>query len=206
MLIVGLTGNIASGKTTIARFFRQLGAAIIDVDRLGHKLLSPGELVWKRIGKSFGNGILNDNQAINRKRLGKIVFADFKKLEQLNAIIHPFLIQKVKEESRRLKRKLKEGVVIIDGALLIEMKPLERILDYLILVKIDRRSQIKRLAKSQSGLRQGEILKRIKAQLPQREKIKWADFIIDNSGSLLETKKQVKKIWKKLNAEEPVIS
>ncbi len=198
MLIVGLTGNIAAGKTTAAGMFNRLGAEIIDVDKLGHKLLRPGGIVWKRIISHFGEEILNSNQCINRGRLGKIVFADSKNLKRLNAIVHPFLIRKVKEENSRLQKRKKKGVIIIDGALLVELKPLFKILDRLILLKINQASQIKRLRKSQGRLKGNEIIQRVKAQVPQEKKIKLADYVINNSGPLSATKRQVKEIWEKL--------
>ena len=198
MLVVGLTGNIAAGKTTAAGMFSRLGAEIIDVDKLGHKLLRPGNVVWKRIISNFGEEILNSNQCINRRRLGKIVFDDSKNLKRLNAIVHPFLIREVKKENSRLQKKKKDGVVIIDGALLVELKPLFEILDRLILLKINQAVQIKRLRKSQGRLKGNEIMQRIKAQAPQEGKIKLADYVIDNSGSLSAAKRQVKEIWKKL--------
>ena len=197
MLIVGLTGNIAAGKTTAAGMFSRLGAEVIDVDKLGHELLRSGGMVWKRIIIKFGKKILNSNQSINRKKLGEIVFADSKNLKRLNAVIHPSLIRKIKEEISRLQKKRKKGVIIIDGALLVELS-IFKISDCLILVKVDKADQIKRLRKSQRHLKGDEIIKRIKAQVSQEKKIKLADYIINNSGTLELMKRQVKKIWEKL--------
>jgi len=198
MLVIGLTGNIASGKTTVAKMFRHLGAEIIDVDKLGHKLLLPEELTWKKVIDSFGKEIMDSHQRINRKRLGQIVFEDSKKLKRLNAIIHPLLIQRVKKEIARLKKE-KKWIVIIDAALLIEMSPLFKIVNSLILVKIDKESQMKRLIKSNRRLTRDDVINRIKLQVPQEKKIKLADYVIDNSGTLKKTERQVKKIWKELN-------
>ena len=199
MLIVGLTGNIASGKTTVAKIFRHLGAKIIDVDKLGHKLLHPEELIWKKVIDSFGKEILESEQSINRKRLGKIVFKDSRKLKRLNAIVHPPLIRRVKEEITRLKKE-KKGIIIIDAALLIEMSPLSKIVNRLILVKINKETQIKRLIKINRHFTRDEVIHRIRSQIPQEKKIQLADYVIDNSGTRKETERQAKKIWEKLNA------
>ncbi len=194
MLIIGLTGNIGSGKSTVAKMFHRLGAAVIDVDKLAHKLLSPGSLAWKEVVTIFGRRILNADQKINRQRLGRIVFDNQQRLKKLNKVIHPHLVHQVENEVSRLKRNKKE-IIIIEAALVIEIEPLFKMIDYLIMIKIDRKNQISRLKKNKKHLTRDEIVKRIKSQMPQQEKIKLADFVINNTGSLQSTQKQVKKIW-----------
>lgn len=197
-LIIGLTGGIVSGKSTVVRMFKDLGAKIVDADKLGHKVILPQETAWKRIIKIFGKDILQKDQTINRKKLGKIVFANQNLLKKLNKITHPEIIKLIKKEISLAKDDSKEEkkILIIDAALIYETK-IDRLMDKIIVVYLDEEEQLKRLIK-RNNLSKKEALQKIKSQIPLKEKIEIADYVIDNSNSLDKTREQVKKIWENL--------
>lgn len=206
-LIVGLTGGIVGGKSTVASMFRDLGAKIVDADRLGHSVILPDKPAWRKIVKLFGEDVLKGDLTIDRKKLGKIVFGDQALLEKLNEITHPEIIKLIKKEINLAKNKThnQEKILIIDAALIYEAK-INRLMDKVIVVYIDEDEQIKRLIK-RNNLSKEEALQRIKSQMPMKEKIKMADYVIDNNNSLDKTKRQVVKIWEELislanNSEE----
>ena len=197
-LIVGLTGGIVSGKSTVALMFKDLGAKIVDADKLGHSVILPHKPAWEKIVKIFGKDILQNDLTIDREKLGKIVFANQSLLKKLNDITHPEITKIIKKEIDSLKNKTynQKKILIIDAALIYEAK-IDRLMDKIIVVYIDEDEQIKRLIK-RSNLSKDEALQRIKSQMPMKEKVKMADYVIDNSNSLDKTKKQVEKIWKNL--------
>jgi dephospho-CoA kinase len=197
-LIIGLTGGIVSGKSTVARMFKDLGAKIVDADKLGHKVILPQGAAWKRIIKIFGKDILQKDQTINREKLGKIVFANQNLLKKLNKITHPEIIKLIKKEISLAKDDSKEEkkILIIDAALIYETK-IDRLMDKIIVVYLDEEEQLKRLIK-RNNLSEKEALQKIKSQIPLKEKIEIADYVIDNSNSLDKTREQVKKIWENL--------
>ena len=197
-LIVGLTGGIVSGKSTVALMFKDLGAKIVDADKLGHSVILPHKPAWEKIVKIFGKDILQNDLTIDREKLGKIVFANQSLLKKLNDITHPEITKIIKKEIDSLKNKTykQKKILIIDAALIYEAK-IDRLMDKIIVVYIDEDEQIKRLIK-RNNLSKDEALQRIKSQMPMKEKVKMADYVIDNSNSLDKTKKQVEKIWKNL--------
>jgi len=197
-LIIGLTGGIVSGKSTVARMFKDLGAKIVDADKLGHKVILPQGAAWKRIIKTFGKDILQKDQTINREKLGKIVFANQNLLKKLNKITHPEIIKLIKKEISLAKDKSKEEkkILIIDAALIYETK-IDRLMDKIIVVYLNEEEQLERLIK-RNNLSKKEASQKIKSQIPLKEKIEIADYVIDNSNSLDKTKEQVEKIWENL--------
>jgi len=197
-LIVGLTGGIVGGKSTVASMFRDLGAKSIDADRLGHSVILPYKPAWKKIVKLFGEDILRNDLTIDREKLGKIVFADQALLKKLNEITHPEIIKLIKKEINLARNKThnQEKILIIDAALIYESK-IDRLIDKIIVVYIDEDEQIKRLIK-RNNLSKDEALQRVKSQIPMKEKIKMADYVIDNNDTLDKTKKQVETIWQSL--------
>ena len=197
-LIVGLTGGIVGGKSTVASMFKDLGAKIVDADKLGHSVILPLRPAWEKITRLFGKGILQNDLTIDRGKLGKIVFTNQTLLKKLNEITHPEIIKLIKKEISLARNKTynREKILIIDAALIYETK-IDRLMDKIIAVYIDEDEQIKRIIK-RNNLSKEEALQRIKFQIPMKEKVKMADYVIDNSNSLDETKKQVEKIWKKL--------
>lgn len=191
-LILGLTGSLGSGKSTVARIFSPYAELIIDADKLAHQCIGPGKRAHKKIVSLFGKGILCEDKTINRARLGQIVFNDLGKLKKLNSIVHPEVIREIKRQIKSVK----EGIVVLDVPLLIEAG-LRNLVDKIIVVKISRAQQLKRI-KDRTLLSESDILKRIKAQLCLSAKEKLADFVIDNSGTIKETRKQAEAIRRKL--------
>ncbi|MBU4361471.1 dephospho-CoA kinase [bacterium] len=198
VLIVGLTGGIVGGKSTVASMFRDLGAKIIDADILGHSVILPYKPAGKKIVKLFGEDILRNDLTIDREKLGKIVFTDQALLKKLNEITHPEIIKLIKKEINMARNKThnQEKILVIDAALIYEAK-IDRLMDKIIVVYIDEDEQIKRLIK-RNNLSKDEASQRVKSQIPMKEKIKMADYVIDNNDTLDKTKEQVEKIWQSL--------
>lgn len=195
MIIVGITGSFATGKTTVTRMLSKRGAIAIDADRIARKLIAPGGICVKPVVRYFGESIITRG-AIDRKKLSVIVFNDKKALKRLCSIIHPEVIKRTKQIITYYKRHKRNSVIVIDAPLLIEAG-LDRLTDILVVVKANRIRQIAR-ASRHLGLTPYEVKKRIKAQMPIREKIRLADIVIDNRGSMQKTKRQVAAVWKKI--------
>jgi len=191
-MIIGLTGSFGSGKSTIAGFFQSFGAKVVDADRIARNLILPGRVCYGEIVKYFGKGILNSRGNISRKKLSGIVFTDNKLLARLNKIVHPQVIKVIRKEIQRAAGK----IIILDVPLLFESH-LDKLADKIIVVKLDKRKQINRLLKKTS-LNEDDILRRISAQMSLSEKLRRADFIIDNNRTTREAKKEVEKIWRLL--------
>ena len=187
-VVIGITGSFGSGKSTVAGIFKKSGACVIDADSLAHECLRPGSAAYKKIISIFGKGVLCVNKTIDRRRLGEVVFDDHRRLLKLNSIIHPEVIREI----RRRVRAAKSGLVVLDAPLLIEAG-LQRQVDKVVVVTANQINQVKRLQRRCSLDRAG-ILKRINSQIPLKKKISIADFVIDNDGSLAQTKKQVDEI------------
>jgi dephospho-CoA kinase len=194
-MIIGLTGSFGSGKTTVAGYFRSSGARIIDADAIAHSLLKPSHAIYRRIVRVFGQDILNHDATINRGLLAHRVFTHKKNLAVLNAIMHPAISASIVRQIQKFRR----GIVIIDAPLLLE-SGLQRLTDAVIVVNVSKARQIQRLRKRLPHATKRDILARIASQIPLREKLRAADFIIDNNGSRVTTRKQVKQVWKQLSA------
>ena len=191
-LLLGLTGSFGSGKSTVAGIFRSFGARVIDADKIARFYLKFGTPVYRRLIAGFGKGIIKDDGAIDRKRLGEIVFADKMALRKLNKIIHPYVIREIK---RQLKGQ-KTGIIVLDAPLFIEVG-LRKMADKLLVVRASRENQVKRAVKK-TGFSRLEVLRRIKAQIPVSVKIRMADFVIDNDLTLENTRNQVRRIRRQL--------
>jgi dephospho-CoA kinase len=193
-IILGLTGSFGSGKTTVAGIFRSYGAKIIDADRIAHSCIAGGTLGYKRISKVFGKDILKKNRTIDRVKLAGIVFDNKGLLKKLNKIIHPEVIRIIRNKIKKTKLK----IIVLDAPLLLEAG-LRRVVDKLVVVKIKRAEQLERIQRKFSFSRE-DMLKRIKHQMPLELKVRLADFVIDNSGSIRKTREQVERIrrvlWK----------
>lgn len=191
-MIIGITGTIGSGKTAVSNLFKKYGFEVINADELYHKLSKPNKLIYNKIVKEFGKIIINSDKSISRGKLKKIVFQDDKKLKKLNSITHPVIIS----EMKKLIRKNKNRNIAVDAPLLLESDA-RNLVDKIIVVKCGDKTRMDRLLKKGKHTKK-EILNITKSQMPLKEKIKLADFVIDNSGALEETKEQVEKIIKKL--------
>jgi dephospho-CoA kinase len=193
-IVLGLTGSFGSGKTTVAGIFRSYGAEIIDADRIAHSCIAGGTKTYKRIYKVFGKDILKKNRTIDRVKLARIVFAHKGLLKKLNKIIHPEVIRIIRNKIKKSESK----IVVLDAPLLLEAG-LRRMVDKLIVVKIKRAKALERLRRKFPFSRR-DLLKRIKHQMPLKLKLRLADFVIDNSGSIRKTREQVERIrrvlWK----------
>ncbi|MBI2487363.1 MAG: dephospho-CoA kinase [Deltaproteobacteria bacterium] len=196
MKVIGLTGNIGCGKSVVARMFEELGARVIDADRIARLVVEPGESAWKEIVQTFGEAILNSDGTINRSKLGEIVFNDKEKREALNRITHPRIVERIKEVIEDFRKENVE-VVIVEAALIVEKGGMKPLINDLIVVTADEETQIRRLIE-RNALSREEALSRIKSQMPLSEKVKYATYVIDNSGTLDEMRKQVEEVWKRI--------
>jgi dephospho-CoA kinase len=200
MLNIGLTGGIASGKSTVANMFVKYGAHVIDFDELAHEVQEPGMPAWKEVVNRFGEGILQTDKKIDRNKLGNIVFADKEKLVELNNIVHPLVYQESHLRLNEIGKKEKHAIVLSDIPLLFEGN-MQHLFDLTILIIIKPEEQISRLM-ARNGFSKEEAGKRLKSQMPISEKIARADIVIDNQGSISETEKRVGRVWQKLLQRE----
>jgi dephospho-CoA kinase len=196
MILVGLTGGIASGKSEVSRIFKKLGAYIIDADEIAHALLEPNTPTWKEVVKSFGTDILRSDQTIDRTRLGQIVFDDPGKLTVLNTILHPSVFAEKERRRKAIAHADPHAIVVFDVPLLIETKAHERV-DKVIVVVADPKTQLKRLME-RNGLSKQEAQKRIKSQMPLNEKTKYANYLVDSGEPLSKMEIRIRQIFEEL--------
>ncbi|MFV9511175.1 dephospho-CoA kinase [Tepidibacillus sp. LV47] len=189
-MIVGLTGGIGSGKSTVAKLFIKYGIPIVDVDQIAREVVKPNLEAWQKIIEHFGEEILLPNQEIDRKKLGRIIFQDEKKRKILNDITHPIIIQKTLDQARELEKK--HSLVIVDIPLLFESKR-EELFDQIIVVYVPFAVQLERLMKRDQISKEEAIMK-IKSQMDLEEKKKRADLVIYNDKGIDKTEEQVKQI------------
>lgn len=189
MLIIGLTGNIGCGKSSLSKIFMDEGIDVVDADIVSRQIFEDEELL-QTVFEKFGPSIKNNDGSLNRKALGNIVFNDDEKLIELNNITHPRIKEKIFNQIRNLEEQGKP-IVILDGALLVETGYLDDI-DKLIVVTCDEEIQIERI-KKRDNCTKLEALSRIKSQMSQVEKVKYADYTIDNSGTIEELKNKAYK-------------
>lgn len=198
-LIIGLTGSIATGKSTVANMFRELDIPVIDADILAREVVEPGETAYKKVVQSFGEDILLEDQTLNRKRLGEIVFSDEVKRKQLNNIVHP-AIRKRMIEKRDHFITAGNRCIVLDIPLLFESK-LEHFADKTLVVYVNQEIQLQRLMK-RNEFTEEEAMQRILSQMPVEEKAARADRTINNNGSKEETYAQLKQLLKEWNVLE----
>jgi dephospho-CoA kinase len=193
MIFVALTGSIGSGKSTVSAIFEQLGAIVLDSDKMARQIVEPGERAYHLIVRHFGVDILDDKQQIIRKKLARIVFANREQLTILNGITHPEIDLLRQQKIKDIFTHNPQSLVINDIPLVFENN-LEDQFQAIIVLKIDHDTQIKRLMRDRKMALE-EIENRIKNQLPQKEKFVRANWIIDNNGTLRNTEKQIKQIY-----------
>lgn len=198
MILVGLTGGIATGKSTVAGMFKQCGAVVIDADVLARDVVQPGKPAWREIVKAFGKTVLNPDRTVNRPALGAKVFGHPAKLRRLERMIHPRVAREQMRLTRAAARKDQKAVVIYDVPLLFEAGIDTRV-DTIIVVTADRETQIARL-KKRNGLSRAETLRRITSQMPLAEKRRRADYTLRGTLPLPQLKKQVRSLYQSLRA------
>jgi dephospho-CoA kinase len=194
--VIGLTGGIGSGKSTVSKFLAELGAVIIDADKIGHESYLPDTETWQKLVKTFGKEILAIDNTIDRMKLGTIVFDNPEKLKQFNFIVHPpmFEIARKKiEESRKKQSK----IIILDAPILFEANWTPLVDE--VWVVVANEATVLRRAVARTGLPEEQIRARINAQMSNEERIKQANAIIRNDGTTEDMRKQVKKLWDNLN-------
>lgn len=196
MLIVGLTGGVASGKTAVSQVLKEEGAYIIDADQIARELVQPHKPAWNELIRAFGKGILQEDGFIHRKKMADKVFADPKKRKLLNQILHPRIKEEMDRRTKEIGQKDPEAIVVIDAPLIVELGD-HREMDKLIVVASTQTQQIERL-KERDGIGPEEALRILSSQMPVEEKVNLADFVIRNEGSLEETKKRAKEVFKEL--------
>jgi len=189
MEIIGLTGGIASGKSTVSKFLAELGAIIIDGDETAHRLMEPEQPIWEDVVNVFGREVLNPDSTIDRIKLGAIVFNDREKLQVLNQIAHPRIIAEIQNELQHIRRAQPNSLLVLDIPLLFEGR-MDRLCDQVWVVWVPREIQIERLM-DRNWLSREEAIKRIDAQMSLDAKARLADIVIDNSGTMEETMIQV---------------
>ena len=200
MLIVGLTGGVASGKSTVAKMFGREGGYIIDTDMLSREVVKPGSQGWLEVVNFFGRGILKEDQTLNRKKLGDIVFSDGDKRKKLEEILHPKIYERKVVKIKEIVNKDARAIVIIDVPLLIEVNRYKTV-DKVILAYVSPEVQTARLME-RDGFSLTEARKRISSQMPIDSKVKYADFVINNEGPLSKTEKAVKAVFRQLKKAE----
>ncbi|MFQ5826181.1 MAG: dephospho-CoA kinase [Dehalococcoidia bacterium] len=198
MRVIGLTGGIGSGKSTVSGFLAELGAVILDADKVGHELLHPDTETARRVIATFGQDIVKPNGEVDRSRLGEKVFNNPEALKQLNAIVHPALVQRLRERLAELR----EGggkVVVVEAAIMIEAG-WQSLADEIWVTLAPEDTVVERLT-ANKGLSEAQVRARIRSQMPVEEKAKWATEVIDTTGSLEEVRSRVEELWRRLNPD-----
>ncbi|MFY9744184.1 MAG: dephospho-CoA kinase [Candidatus Sulfotelmatobacter sp.] len=224
LLKVGLTGGIASGKSIVGEMFVALGAHLVQADRIAHQLMRPGEPVYNEVVRHFGRAILNRDGSVNRAELAKLAFGSVasapqsgqnsdttavafplpSRVEELNRIVHPAVLRAQEEWMQAIGRSDPRAIAIVEAALIIEAGAAKRF-DRLLVVTCTDEQRMARFAARQKvdiEAARHEVARRMAAQLPESEKAKAADYVIDNSGSLTHTRQQVQQVWAKLCTDQ----
>jgi len=213
LLKVGLTGGIAAGKSVVGEMFVALGARLVQADRIAHSLMQPGEAVYNEVVRHFGREILNRDGSVNRAKLAEAAFGPAtseegvsriqqSRIEELNRIVHPVVIRNQDAWMQETGRQDPHAVAIVEAALILEAGAAGRF-DRLIVVTCSADQRVSRFAARQKidlEAARKEVVRRMATQLPDEEKIKVADYVIDNSGTLAQTREQVRQVWGKLSA------
>jgi len=200
MLNVGLTGGIATGKSTVVRMLVRRGARVIDHDALVHALQEPGRPVWNRIVEAFGRDILDAEGRIDRKKLGALVFGNEERRRSLEGIVHPAVREEAQRERDRIGREDARAIVLSDIPLLLEVG-MQGLFDLILLVYSPPETQIARVMK-RNRMTRDEAVARLKAQMPIDEKLTYADLVVRNDGTMRDLEKRVDEVWQELLARE----
>jgi dephospho-CoA kinase len=198
MLKLGLTGGIASGKTAVAAMLREMGFAVLDADSVAHKLIEPGQPAYDQVVREFGPSILDGQQRVNRAKLAAVVFADRAKLDRLNAIVHPLVAEIITQKFEQWAKNGVRDAGFVEAALIVEAG-LHKKLDGLVVTFSTPKQQLERLR--ERGMSEEEARRRIAAQLPTDQRLRYATETIDCSGSLEHTRRQVEMLAAKLRRQ-----
>ncbi|MEW6297301.1 MAG: dephospho-CoA kinase [Thermodesulfobacteriota bacterium] len=196
MKTIGLTGGIGSGKSTVSQLLAELGAFVIDADKVGHEIYLPGKEAWHKVVEAFGRDILAADQTIDRKKLGAVVFRSGEARKQLNAIVHPLMFHDIK---RRITAKRAEGFtkpIVVEAAILIEANWLP-LVDEVWVVITGKSAVLERVA-AQRGLSPQDTEARIASQLADAERMKYAHVVIPNDGSVADLRERITREWQRL--------
>jgi len=200
MKVIGLTGGIATGVSTVAQMFHELGAIIIEADKIARDVVEPGTQTYRKIVETFGREVLSADGTIDRKRLGQIVFADDAARRRLNRITHSAIRRLIEEEVERLRGSNPDAIVLIDVPLLLDTTGPDTFdMDGVIVVTAAKDAQIERLMRRDT-LPEEDAQRRVAAQRPVDEKAEEADWIVRNTGSLEETRRQVASLWRQITS------
>jgi dephospho-CoA kinase len=197
MLKVGLTGGLACGKSTVAEVLREMGCEVLDADRLGHEAIEPGGLAYQGVLDAFGADLLDAEGKIRRPLLAERVFQEPARLAQLNALVHPAILALVEERCLDFRRRHPRGILVVDAALILEAGVAQRF-DKIVVVDCASEQQVARFVGKGLGSEE-EARRRIAAQLPREQKLSRADFVLDSSGSLEETRQRARGLFQKLS-------
>ncbi|HEV7489138.1 MAG TPA: dephospho-CoA kinase [Thermoanaerobaculia bacterium] len=195
ILRTGLTGGIASGKSTIARIFATLGCITVDADQIVARLYQPGEAGHEALVRTYGSGILLPDGAIDRRKLADVAFASDGAAKALNALIHPLVVA---EEVRLMDEETRDGIVIVEATLLIEAGGKDRY-DRILIVDVDPATQLARAIAR--GMTRDDAERRIARQLPREERLRYADYVIDNSGDLQQAEAETRRVFAALQRD-----
>jgi dephospho-CoA kinase len=204
VLKVGLTGGIAAGKSVVGEMFAALGAQVIQADEIAHQLMQPGNPVYQEVVAHFGAGILDPGGSVNRARLAELAFGTKpSRVQELNQLVHPAVIRRQEEWMKQVAERDPHAIALVEAALILEAD-MAKGLDRLVVVTCHPEQRIERWARRlnvDEETARREVTRRMAAQFPDGEKIKAADFVVDNSGSLDETRRQVREIYAELKEE-----
>ena len=196
MKIIGLTGGIGSGKSTVSQFLAELGAVILDADKVGHEAFKPNTEAWHEVVAAFGRQILAPSGEVDRKKLGEMVFSNPEALSRLNQIMHPRMYDMMKAQIEEYRRQGVE-VIVLEAAILIEANWLSLVDE--VWATVAPEAMVLERIKKQRGLEEAQTLARIRSQLSSEERVKHADVVINNDGELDEVKAKVKELWERLH-------
>lgn len=199
MILIGITGGLASGKTTVAGLFQECGAFVIHADQLARTVVAPGKTAWKEIVKTFGPHVLHADRTLDRVALAKLVFHHPRKLSALNRIVHPRVAREQVRQTQAIARQHPNAVIIYDAALLIEAQAHER-MDRIIVVTATQPIQLQR-ARHRDGLTKKEALGRIHGQLPLRTKRRFADYVLNGILPVIRLRPQVRQLYREFLQE-----
>lgn len=195
--VLGLTGGIATGKSTAAAFFKRKGIPVIDADQVAHQLIKPGESGWQAVKDNFGAEFLQPDQTINRQKLAKLVFANQEQLQKLNRLLHPLINREMAAEVE-IFRRLRVKMVVLDVPLLYETGE-DKLCDRVLVISLPKQEEIKRLRK-RNRLNQKEAEERLKSQMPLCEKEARADYIVDNTATISKLEEKLITVLREIKA------